>query len=201
MSDEPVYVVGANPSKIVHTSPIPPEVQATANPNIHHRLRTDGQIDRRAFSSARNATNAGRKVEKLDAAKAIEATALVATGVPMGQALRLANLPESADYKIRKLVDISPAEFADRLADRMENILEKLTKRLEAETDDISTRDLTIQVAILTDKLSNLRGQKAPTSVHNTQIIINGQTREGALAMLTGKARPLQVVQEKAPTD
>ena len=94
MSDEgkpPFYEVGAVKTPFVLTSPISPELTATVNPNKPPRLRKDGSIDRRAFSSKINGVKfAGRKSQPLkDTNKAIEAAVeYVSTGA---SPLNLAN--------------------------------------------------------------------------------------------------------------
>lgn len=172
-----------------------PEAQLL-NPNRPIRYRKDGEIDRRAFSSARNGGKSlGAPVIPLDTEKAIACVAAKLSGE------KLTGLSKTDRDKVMELVRLAPEEFFSKTSDRLEDIIDIFTKRLLTEAKDIGTRDLVLQSAILIDKLQALRGQKPPTSVHNVQVNINGYSRESALAALTGrKAQAIEVIAEKTPT-
>lgn len=176
MSEEPV-------------TSVPELVQPAPRPL---RYKKDGSVDRRSYTSARNLGGLAGAPAKglLGAEKAIPAVVDIVQGAAMKPTLAKYDLPPGAADKIRKLVDLTPEEYFNRVGDRLENVIEIFTKRLEKEAHLIKPRDLTLQAAILIDKLTGLRGQKAPTSVHNVQVNINGYSRESALAALSGKRIP-----------
>lgn len=183
MSDGPEV-----PAELVIAAPPPddfpvPEA-AQLDPAKPVRLKADGTPDRRAFTSKMH----GRKMAPLPAEQAIAAVSDVLGGMPLTTAAAKNGLSERDRDKIAKLVECTPEEFHSRLADRMENILEQLSQRLEKNTSKIKYRDLCIQIAILTDKLVALRGSRAPQATHVTNIQINGLDRASALKMLAPRA-------------
>lgn len=188
MSDGPQV-----PAELVEAAPAPiddfpvPEA-AQLDPSKPVRLKADGTPDRRAFTSKFHAIGHGKPPKLLSAEQAVAAVSDVLGGMPLQTATVKAGLSRDDRDKIAKLVDCTPEEFQSRLADRMENILEALSKRLEQNTSKIKYRDLCIQIAILTDKLTALRGSRAPQATHVTNIQINGLDRASALKMLAPRA-------------
>jgi len=108
--------------------------------------------------------------------------------VAMKHDLRIADV-----RRIQTLVGLSPQEYFNAIANRMEPVLGDVVHALGLKakdvingTQDASMKDLAIAVGVLTKNLSELRGNAKPASVHQTNIQINNLSRDEARKLLLG---------------
>jgi hypothetical protein len=81
-----------------------------------------------------------------------------------------------------------PNRAKKALARKLDKLIGLLTDQLEAKADKISPGTLPISLAILMDKRATLDHLPAPA--HHQTIVINGMSRQDALALLSGQHQP-----------
>lgn len=155
------------------------------------RIRKDGQLDRRAETAPLNA------VKVLDPEQSFRAGLLAEAGNGRRIIEGGTNLTEHQAAQLSRLVGMPADQFREQLAARFQAILDLLSARLFESIDQLAPKELAVNIGILTDKYSLLRGISAPTTINQTNIQINGVDRSQAMAQLGNtRAQPKEQPQQ-----
>lgn len=180
------------PTEATPLSPPPDQPEVFTEPITDHPHETE-RIDRRSITSAQNGRNSpetGRKPSPIPLDTAVEAAALSIVE-NQGRSLLAENCGLSVGdaRKIRAITGLTPAEFNERVAAKIDTLLDAYLDRLNNEFDDVPLTHLSISFGILNDHRMRLRGLSTPQASHVTNIQINGVDRGSALALLSPSAQ------------
>lgn len=88
--------------------------------------------------------------------------------------------------RVGTICGASIEEFREKVRGKAQEVLDLLGERMPKMVESLKPMETFVAYGITMDKYRDLTGGTAPTSVHVTNIQVNGASRGEAMAMLTG---------------
>ena len=94
--------------------------------------------------------------------------------------------------ELKKWTGLSDAEFADRINAESKATIGLLLNKIREAVPSMSASQASISYGILSDKRLSQSLAPQPTTLHQTNITVNGYSKDDLKALLSGKARRVQ---------
>jgi hypothetical protein len=126
----------------------------------------------------------------------VRAATLEIVGEPVRAVARETGIEHNQARRVGTICGKSIEEFREHSRRNMQMILDLLHQRLPDLVGKLKPMEAFVATGIMSDKFRDATGGTAPTSVHITNIEVNGASRSDALAALTGARK---VIEESFP--